>query len=109
MLVLPLRRAFPFLKALVPFRRQQVDRGARVIHDEFRGQLGAVAVFLCLCLNPAPDIEVSRLFGPGDIPRRQLRNLDQAGFNCVQQPEIRNDPRERLSDIIPGTLDIKSA
>jgi hypothetical protein len=22
------------------------------------------AVFLCLCLNPAPDIEVSRLFGP---------------------------------------------
>jgi hypothetical protein len=34
-----------------------------------------------------------------------LRNLDQTGFNRIEQPEIRNDPGERLADFVARSLD----
>src|SRR3954462_9629175 len=91
----------------MPLCRKEVDWGTGVVHHNCRGQLGAIALFFSLGLNPAPDIEISCFIGPGDIPRRQLRNLNQTGFNGVEQPEIRDNPRKWLPNFISRALDIK--
>ena len=69
--------------------------------------VGAVAVFLGLGLHPPPDIEICGLLGAGDIARRQLRNLHEAGLDGVQKAEVGHNPRERLSDLVARALDIE--
>jgi len=54
-------------KALMPFRRKEIDRGACVVHDDLRRQLGTYPASSAFALNPTPDIEIGSFVGSRDI------------------------------------------
>ena len=66
-LLLLLGKLLPFEEALMPFGRQKVDGRARVVHDDFRCNGGAKAIFLRLGLHPPPDVEIGRFRRAGHV------------------------------------------
>ena len=44
--------------------------------------------------DPAPDVEVAGDGGAARVPHRELRDLDQAGFDGVDEPEVAHHPRK---------------
>src|SRR5437667_11329089 len=77
-----------------------------VFQNCFRFWIGALASTLRrrqLRENPMPNVEVAGNCRPSRVAYRELRNLHQAGFNCINQPEIAHNPWERAVRCLPNS------
>src|SRR5437667_12660403 len=50
-----------------------------------------------------PDVEVAGNCCSGRVAHCELRNLHQAGFNRINQPEVADDPWERPVRCLPNS------
>ena len=87
----------PFPAQFVPQPAEHRYRVMRPFEDRFRLRVGLFAAAFGgrePRQDIPPDIEIAGDLAAGRIAHRELRDLDQAGFDRIRQPEIAYHPRE---------------
>ena len=100
---------FPFLAQRIPEPAEHGEWHMCVLEHRLRLRPGEPAATFRgrqLGQNPAPDVEVAGNGAAAGIANRELRNLHQAGFDCVDKPEVTHHPGEWPVGVLPHPAQI---
>lgn len=100
---------FPFLAQRIPEPAEHGERHMCVLEHRLGLHPGAPAAAFRRRQpgqNPAPDVEVAGNGAAAGIANRELRDLHQAGFDCVYESEVTHHPRERPVGVLPHAAQI---